>query len=87
MHYINYLLTYFLAERASYTVFRTGSSSDQQLPTERVTASGEDTTEWSCIGVRQRCLKDVAGCSDALAAYRTHCREDKKLDQCVASDW
>ena len=51
-----------------------------------VTASSEDV-EWSCLGVRQRCLRDVPRCSRPLADYRLHCRENRRLDQCVASDW
>ena len=66
-------------------LFCSGSLPGQE-PDEGVTASA-DEAEWSCVGVRQRCLKDVPRCSRSLSEYRLHCRENKKLDQCVTSDW
>ena len=55
-------------------------------PGEWVTSSVEDS-EWSCLGIRQRCLRDVPRCSRPLADYRLHCRENRKRDQCIPSDW
>jgi len=46
-----------------------------------------EDSEWSCLVVRQRCLRDVPRCSRPLSNYRSHCRENKKLDQCIAADW
>ncbi|ELT91888.1 hypothetical protein CAPTEDRAFT_228689 [Capitella teleta] len=40
----------------------------------------------SCIGHRKRCLMDDT-CQQHLTDYRLYCRESKKLNQCVTTDW
>lgn len=41
--------------------------------------------EESCIGIRRRCLLDPR-CERHLANYRNYCRENKKQNECVATD-
>ena len=40
----------------------------------------------SCIGVRKNCLRKTR-CNQMLTEFRNFCKENKKLDQCIASDW
>ena len=65
---------------------RIGSSLNHPDIDVGVTAAVVDS-EWSCLVVRQRCLRDVPRCSRLLADFRAHCRENRKHDQCIASDW
>jgi len=45
----------------------------------------DDVTDISCIGVRKQCMMSNT-CNDILVEYRNDCRENKKSNECVATD-
>jgi len=64
-----------------------GSTVGEEMDMDGSISSSVEHSNSSCLVVRQRCLRDVPRCSRPLSNYRLHCRENKKLDQCIASDW
>jgi len=47
---------------------------------------GTQERDVSCIGVRKVCLQKDR-CNQLLVDFREHCRESKKLNECIAPDW